>query len=213
MELLSSVEEDRDSRLTRQDWVLTALNVFLQEGIGSVQITKLAEDLGVTRGSFYWHFKSRKQLLDAIVAEWRIRNTDIMVQALSRARTVEQGILELFYIWVDHSKFSPQLDQAMRDWGRISPEISTLVQSEDDSRVAAIAAFFRDQNYEETEAFIRARVTYFTQLSYYALGVEESTEQRMAYLETYVDCFTGQKISDVAADEFRRRMISGQASR
>ena len=58
VELLSTPDDDREKRLTREDWVLAALQVLLKEGIEAVQITALAQALNVTRGSFYWHFKS-----------------------------------------------------------------------------------------------------------------------------------------------------------
>ena len=211
--LASEAEEDRATRLSAQDWVIAALEVLLKDGIEAVQITTLADKLGVTRGSFYWHFKNRQQLLDAILAEWRARNTDIMVQVLATASSVEEGILNLFSVWVDHSKFNSTLDQAVRDWGRRSSPIGEMVSAEDDNRVAAIAGFLERQGYPETEAFIRARVIYFTQLSYYALEIEEPMAQRMDYLAAYYQCFTGQEISTAAAETFRARLLAKERSK
>ena len=48
MELLSTPDDDREKRLTREDWVLAALQVLLKEGIEAVQITALAQALNVT---------------------------------------------------------------------------------------------------------------------------------------------------------------------
>ena len=213
MELLSTRDEKkRDPQLTRDDWIVEALYVLLNEGVEHVQITRLARELKVTRGSFYWHFAGRGDLLKALLAEWRARNTGIMIEVLEHAPNLEAGILDLFSVWVDHSKFDPLLDQAVRDWARRDAEIQKTVAQEDDDRVEAIAGFFRAHDYEPVDAFIRARVIYFTQLSYYALSVSEPMETRMEYLAAYFNCFTGRTIDAAVAQVFKSRLAAKQAS-
>ena len=48
------------SQLQRFDWLQKALEIFVDEGIDAIRITRLADDLGVTRGSLYWHFQTRE---------------------------------------------------------------------------------------------------------------------------------------------------------
>ncbi len=213
LELLSTrAEKKRDPQLTRDDWIVAALHVLLNEGIEQVQITRLARELGVTRGSFYWHFAGRDDLLKALLAEWRARNTGVMIEVLEHAPSLEAGILDLFSVWVDHSKFDPLLDQAVRDWARRDADIQKTVTQEDDDRVEAIAGFLRGQDYEPVDAFIRARVIYFTQLSYYALNVSEPMETRMEYLAAYYKCFTGRTIGAAAAEVFKARLAARESS-
>lgn len=202
----------RAPQLQRDDWIAAALTALMEAGIEAVQITVLAKRLKVTRGSFYWHFENREALLDALLAEWRARNSGVMLQALEGAATLEDGVLELFAVWSDHVRFDPHLDQAVRDWARRDEALRTILQREDDGRVAAIAAFFERQGFEPTEAFIRARVIYFTQLSYYALGVGEPLLERMGYLNAYFRTFTGCDVGAAAAEAFRHRILSGRAA-
>ena len=190
---------ERQHRLTGDDWVAAALELLIADGIEAVQITVLARKLKVTRGSFYWHFDSREALLDALLAEWRARNTGVMVEAVSQTATLDDGILSLFSVWTDHTRFDPALDQAIRDWSRHVEALRAVVQTEDDARVAAISDFFQRHGYEPTEAFIRARVIYFTQLSYYALNVQEPMADRMSYLSAYFVAFTGREIDPETA--------------
>ena len=207
MALLSTKDDARaQPRLGPDDWIEAALAVLVKEGIEAVQITSLARCLDVTRGSFYWHFNSREDLLEALLREWRARNSDVMLEALSSASNLTDGILELFAVWVDHSRFDPRLDQAIRDWARRTDEVRKLVALEDDKRVTSIAQFFTTHGYGDPEAFIRARILYFTQLSYYALNVEEPLTKRMSYLSAYFRCFTGQDIDPVAKAAFHRRL-------
>lgn len=192
-------------RLAAADWIETALAMLKEEGLKAVQITVLAKRLNVTRGSFYWHFDSREDLLNTLLAEWRARNTDVMVEAIRDAATLDEGIIALFDVWVDHTRFDPALDQAIRDWARHDVSLREVVKSEDDARVDAIARFFTRFEYPASEAFIRARVIYFTQVSYYALCVEddESMMQRMGYLAEYFRCFTGREIDPETAEAYR----------
>ena len=195
-------QTNRPPRLNAADWTEEALEVLVHEGIGAVQITALARRLNVTRGSFYWHFDSRDALLDALLAEWRARNTGVMMGAIADTDRLDDGILALFSVWVDHSRFHADLDQAIRDWARRDAALRKAVKAEDEARVTAIAGFFERHGYATQEAYIRARVIYFTQISYHALRMEddETLTERLGYLEEYFLCFTGRRINpDIAA--------------
>ena len=209
MTLLATPEKTQ--RLAAADWISAALDVLKESGVEAVQITTLAKRLSVTRGSFYWHFENREDLLAALIAEWRARNTGVMVEAIRDVPSLDDGILALFSVWVDHTRFDAQLDQAVRDWARHDHALRATVKQEDDARVAAIAAFFAAQGYAKLEAFIRARVIYFTQISFYALHIEdeESLAQRMSYLNDYFRCFTGRDIDPDIAKAYRAANLKG----
>ena len=212
MPLISnSATASRQPRLTAEDWIEAALSTLVKDGIEAVQITTLARHLNVTRGSFYWHFENRGTLLDFLLTEWRARNTGVMIEAISNARSLDDGVLALFSVWVDHSRFDPDLDQAIRDWARHSAKLRKAVKAEDKARIIAIADFFERYGFEKTEAFIRARVIYFTQISYYALQIEqdEAMADRMGYLAAYFRCFTGSDITPAIAEAYRAQQADG----
>lgn len=194
-------------RHSREDWLEMALVVLVESGIEDVQITKLAARMDVTRGSFYWHFEDRQDLVEALIAAWRSHNTDVMVGALEGVTTLTEGILQLFSVWVDHDQFDPKLDQAMRDWARRSEQVLKAVIEEDDRRIDVISQFFRRFGYAESEAFIRARVIYFTQISYYALDIKEPMDRRMGYLADYFRCYTGQEMNEAVARQYRKAVL------
>jgi AcrR family transcriptional regulator len=188
--------------LGKVDWIAAAQQVLVAESINAVQVTRLSSDLGVTRGSFYWHFKDRGNLLSELIEEWQHLNSGVMKEALGGVNDLDDGILALFKVWVSTEPFNAQLDQAMRDWARQSEAVKEIVDQEDQSRIATIQAFFADQSYEETEAFIRARIIYFTQISYYALGVNEPMAKRLSYLKEYYRCFTGKDLDPQKASAY-----------
>ncbi|MEO0752462.1 MAG: TetR/AcrR family transcriptional regulator [Pseudomonadota bacterium] len=207
--LAAPFKADRQSRLTAADWIEEALRTLVNRGVGAVQITQLARALKVTRGSFYWHFDTRDVLLNALVAEWRARNTDVIVEAIADAPTLDEGILELFAVWVDHTRFDPALDSAIRAWAKHDAALSTTLKAEDAARIDAIAEFFARHGYAPQEAFIRARVIYLTQISFYALGIDEDADvmHRLSYLEAYFQSFTGRDIDPAICAAYRARVL------
>jgi len=191
-----------DPQKTRADWLSVAIDALKQGGIDAVQITGLARALDITRGSFYWHFENRDDLLRAILEEWRARNTGVMLEALHGARDLDDGLLSLFSVWVDHTRFDPGLDQAVRDWARHAPDIADIAASEDENRITAIAGFLTSHGFAHPEAFIRARVIYLTQVSYYALGITDPVPDRLTYLDAYFMCFIGRPADPAAAQAY-----------
>lgn len=198
--------------LGKHDWLSVALRMLVRDGVDAVQITRLARVLEVTRGSFYWHFKDRADLLDSILEEWRAANSGVIAGTLANTGSLTEGVLALFKIWVDDETFSPLLDQAIRDWARRSEHVKSAVRREERDRVLAIARFFEKHGYGAGEAFVRARVIYFTQVGYYALNIKESMTTRMELLEDYYRTFTGREIDPALAAAFRRDVQAGDAA-
>jgi AcrR family transcriptional regulator len=162
----------------------------------------LAAKLEVSRSSFYWYFKSRQELLSALLDIWRDTNTKAIVeQSGLSSRSIGAGVFNIFQCWVDEQLFDPRLDFAVREWARRSGPVRRVVDMADEERVGSIKALFLRHGYEDTDAFVRARVLYFMQIGYYALELNESLEYRSGYSAAYVRSFTGVEPSaeDVAA--------------
>jgi AcrR family transcriptional regulator len=180
----------RDPRaLRRQDWIDAARRMLIAKGVERVRVDGLARALRITRGSFYWHFAGRKALLDAVLDDWRVRNTaPFLVVAQDEGRSGEEKFRALVDIWLDESAYDPAYDAAVREWARTSAGVAALVRRIDRQRIDLLAKICRDLGYEPLEAEIRARITYFHQIGYYALGLKESdrTRRRLAPIYTRI---------------------------
>jgi len=87
-------------RLSRDDWALAALTEIGKLGHLAPSVEKLAQDLNVTKGSFYWHFKSREELVHAALTLWEKLATDDVIAELatvSHPRRRLRGLLELIF--------------------------------------------------------------------------------------------------------------------
>ena len=69
--------------LTRQAWCLAALERIAAGGTSSVSVEGLARELGVTKGSFYWHFSDRAALIEAALEHWAEIATHRLITELS----------------------------------------------------------------------------------------------------------------------------------
>ena len=178
--------------LTREDWILAARKALIKGGIGAVRIVPLAAALKVTRGGFYWHFKGRQDLLDALLDDWVRTNTaafeDVLKEPGRNGRTEFRTIVD---VWVNEKGYSPAWDAAVRNWAGLSRKVAAVVKRVDQHRIDIVHQIFLDVGYRDPEALVRARITYFHQVGYYALGLEETRERRLELIPAYIDSLIG----------------------
>lgn len=177
--------------ISTEAWIAVAKATLIKEGVAAVKVDRLAKAAGVTRGGFYYRFKSRQGLLDALVDDWLATNHKPIMNALQGPGSPPERFRALIRLWLDERDYDPDYDAAMRSWSRLSPKVAALVHSIDDLRIDALRQVFSDAGYDEAEAFVRARITYFHQVGYYAMGVRESAKRREELSELYYRVLTG----------------------
>lgn len=182
------------SRTSREDWINIALDTLISDGVDSVKVLTLAEKLECARSSFYWFFKNRTDLLNALLDHWQSTNTKALVDSTKRpADTINLALVQVYGSWVADGSFDTQLDFAIRDWARRSGSVRRALDLSDAARVDALSDMFERYGYPRSEAETRARITYFTQIGYDALDQRETMETRAARGWDYLYCITGVK--------------------
>jgi AcrR family transcriptional regulator len=178
--------------LTRDDWIATARTALIKSGIGAVRIVPLAQALGVTRGGFYWHFKGRRDLLNALLDDWEHTNTAPFERIVNHDRRDGHAEFQaLVDLWVAETEYSPAWDSAMRNWAALSKQATAVVKRVDERRIALIREIFLHLGYSDPEALVRARITYFHQVGYYALALGETPAERRELLPVYIAALLG----------------------
>ncbi len=197
-----------NTKVTREDWMNLARETVISEGVEAVRVLAIGQKLNVSRSSFYWYFKSRQDLLDQLLDYWRNNNTRFIVEQAGRpAASITQAVLNVFECWLDESLFNPRLDFAVRAWSRQSAEVHRIVAEEDDMRVDAIRAMFSRHGYADMEAFVRARVLYFTQIGYYSLDIVEPVSNRLSLTPAYLLTLTGKEAREGEVDAFAEKVL------
>lgn len=179
-------------KVTREDWLNVARDTLVNDGVAEVKVLALAERLEVSRSSFYWYFKNRKDLLAALLEDWEARNTrSIVTNALRPADNITGAVCNFFLCFVDPTQFDQGLDFAVREWARRDEMVRQRIDEADKARLSAVTEMFIRHGYSGYDAEIRARILYYMQLGYHALEVKEPMPERLARLEGYLRGFTG----------------------
>lgn len=175
-------------------WLQAACDALLESGIEAVKILPLARRLGLSRTSFYWFFEDREQLLAALVARWRDKNTSgIVRQSEAYAESLAEAMLNLFDCWLDSELFDTRFEFAMRSWALQSSGILAEVQEADRIRMEALKRMFLRFGRPDITADVRARTTYLVQIGYISMQSREDLAERMKRIPEYITIFTGQE--------------------
>jgi AcrR family transcriptional regulator len=203
---MDAMRNERGWRGTPDIWLDAAYDLLVEGGVESVKVMPLAEKLGLSRTSFYWHFVDREALLAGLVARWEGKNTaNLVARCEDPAATISEAMLNLIDCWVEPQLFDSRLEFAMRTWALTDQAVEAAMARADLARIAAITALFRRFAYSGTEADTRARTLYLTQVGYIALRSQESFEVRMGRIPAYVLTFSGVAPSDAEIAAFRTR--------
>ncbi|MEJ2623989.1 MAG: TetR/AcrR family transcriptional regulator [Pseudolabrys sp.] len=187
-------------------WLGAAYEALLESGVDAVKILPLAKKLGLSRTSFYWFFKDREELLAALVTQWRDKNTGNLVKRTDAyAETVAEAMLNVIDCWLDDTIFDSKFEFAVRSWALQSADIAAEVRAADRQRLDALIRMFVRFGQDETQADVRARTTYLTQIGYISMQTEEDIAARMKRIPEYVEIFTGQAPEQKELDRLHAR--------
>lgn len=174
------------------DWVAAARKMLIEQGISGVKVEPLAREVGVTPGSFYWHFKNRDALFRALLKDFLTSNVHPFFEALDGASDEPRAqYLALAYVWVLSPEFDAALDVAVRDWGKTSKLAARLMRIIDGKRIELYQWVFQRFDHDPMSALVRARTMYYHQLGYYAMRVKEDPDVRLMQIPHYAEIIAG----------------------
>lgn len=158
------------SRLSAGDWAEAALDLIAEQGVAAVAVEPLARRLGVTKGSFYWHFPSRDALLQAALERWEAFEEQELFGKLEAVPDPAERLRSLFQMvareFKSHVVYSALLKAP--DHPAVQPVIGRVSQR----RLDYLTASFRQAGLGRTEARHRARLTYAAYVGFLQLNLQ-----------------------------------------
>lgn len=144
------------TRLGRDDWLNAAYEAVVEGGFDQVRVLLIADKLGVTRGSFYWHFADHADLVNSLCARWCER--EIADDRRLQAQTSDDPVADLVHLLdealsrggVDLKNMRFEL--ALRGLGRRDPAVAKLLVSVDEARMAVFVEKFQRLTGDEKTA-------------------------------------------------------------
>ena len=148
--------------LDRDAWVAGAIEVLAEEGIAGLRVEVLAKRLKVTKGSFYWHFADRRDLLLAVLSHWKEgRLRDIIKQTRAQpGRELEQIYRVIDVYSASRNRRGMLIELAVRDWARRDAEAGAIVAEVDDVRLRCARDLFLACGVPMEEASSRCMLLY-----------------------------------------------------
>lgn len=144
-------------RLDREAWIGAGLDALERGGTDAVSASALAQALGVTRGSFYWHFASRDELLEAVLERWERDHSDAVLDALAAVADPRERLRLL----VDAATSKPpSLFIRLLEAQTREPAAATVLNRSRARRVDFLARAFRELGLRPAAARRRALAVY-----------------------------------------------------
>ncbi|MCP4817686.1 MAG: TetR/AcrR family transcriptional regulator [Shimia sp.] len=194
------------NRASEDHWLDAAYDILTEGGVEAVKIMPLAKRLGVSRTGFYWHFKDRDALLEAMVQRWELKNSgNLIARTEAYADSLAEAMFNLFDCWLDSDLFDAKLDLAIRNWARVDSDLQMRLDRSDQSREDAVAAMFCRFGHSQNQARVRARTVMYTQIGYLSMRVKEDLSTRLGQMPQYVEVFTGEPPSEAETQRFLSR--------
>lgn len=176
--------------LSRIDWVEAALLALARDGLAGVAVESLARSLGATKGSFYWHFTDRAELIAATLKLWEQRETiDVIarIEAISGPRERLTAIVSYAYSGVAAPSAAAGVLGAASD-PRVGPVLTRVTRT----RLAFVEQLYIDLGLAPEHATRQARLGYALYLGIGELrradpDGDPTGEARSAYIDLAVN--------------------------
>lgn len=153
---MMKVPQSRE-KLSRNDWLQAALQTMRSAGIDGVKVAPLAVQLGVTTGSFYWHFRNRGELLGELLGYWERTRTDMAIEEAKRFEgSPKDRILNLMERVMGGGLASYDLPIWL--WAQSDKGARTVFQRALKKRFAFATRMFQDAGFSKRQAENRGRM-------------------------------------------------------
>ena len=156
------MEKTPRPQLDRAAWTQAARDTLADEGVTGIRVEVLAKRLHVTKGSFYWHFKDRQDLLAGVLETWKDgRIRDIIKQTRPEPGKEEAQIFHVIDVYsASRNKKGILIELAMREWARRDAQAAATVEEVDAWRLRCARELFLAIGLPLHEASTRSMLLY-----------------------------------------------------
>lgn len=170
------------TRTPRSSWINAGLRALATGGPNAVRIELLAQELGVTRGGFYWYFEGRQAFLDEMLDTWERRSTD---ETLERVESEGGDAREM--VWragmLTFSKELLPIDLAVRDWARRDQSVAARLRRVDNRRMEYLRTLISRFCADADEVEARSMLAFSLAIGNHFIAADHGSRSRKDVLE------------------------------
>jgi AcrR family transcriptional regulator len=165
-------------QLSAKDWLDQGLKTLAESGFTALKAEPLAKAMGVSRGSFYWHFVDISAFHNAILKHWRDVAAEQIIANLEAVSKHDDPLAVLL-----RQAFGGRLalEKAVRSWATVDPQARSAVQAIDRRRLRYVESLFERSGVSPAVARARAQIFYWAFLGF-ALSDKPLPRARQAEL-------------------------------
>ncbi|PCI87996.1 MAG: hypothetical protein COB24_04475 [Hyphomicrobiales bacterium] len=173
-------------------WIEAGFQMLSEGGIDSVRVDRISKKIGLTRGSFYWHFKNRAELLDAMLELWYQKSTNDIIELIEQEKTNPNNqlsaLLNLTAKDVDAKYGGKFTEMAIRIWSKSSPKAADIIKQIDLERVKFVNKLLNEMNVEPALASFLAEIIYNAYIGMASRDLSEEEVTRISKIAgTYIE--------------------------
>ena len=157
-------------RLSAEDWAQAALDLIAEQGVAAVAVEPLARRLGVTKGSFYWHFPSREALLVAALERWEKVEQEEVFGQLEAIPDPGQRLRALFDLVAHEARSHIIYSELLKALDH--PVVKPVIGRVSARRLEYLTASFRQAGLNRSDARHRARLAYAAYVGFLQLSLQ-----------------------------------------
>jgi len=166
----SASKIEKPARLSAEDWAVAALDVIAESGFAAVAVEPLAKRLGVTKGSFYWHFPSREALLIAALERWEKTEQEMVFGQLEAVSDPRARLKALFQLVARELKSHVIYSELLKALDH--PVVKPVLSRVSERRLDYLTASFRQAGLGRIDAQNRARLLYAAYVGFLQLSLQ-----------------------------------------
>ncbi len=178
-------------RTPRSTWIEAGLRALEGGGPDAVRIEPLAQALGVTRGSFYWHFDDRRALLEEMLETWERTSIDEVIERVDAESggDAKAALARLFALGSSSQELR-STDLAIRDWSRRDPAVADRLRRVDNRRMDYLRSLFGGFCADEGDVEVRATLTLTLWIGSRFMAAEHGSRTRAEVIELTLAALT-----------------------
>lgn len=155
-------------KLSKHDWLEAGRDALAAHGIASVKADVLAKTLGVSRGSFYWHFPDVAGFHRALLAAWEKQATADVIASVERGGG--DAVVKLHRLARTVFAADGALERQVRAWAAQQKVAARVQDRVDRTRIAFVRQLLRAAGHDARSADVRARFLYLTLVGLFSTG-------------------------------------------
>lgn len=176
-------------RFDRKSWLRAAMEVLAREGQAKLRVDAIAASLGVTKGSFYHHFKNREDFVACLLDFWAESFTTVVIERIGKQDVpARKRLLDLAQL-IEQEGLD-RYDIAFRSWAAQDPKVAEIVKRVDLARYAYVHSLFKEMGYEGDDLEMRARTFVVFASSYNGIHFPDRPSETDGDLVRFLDFLT-----------------------